>query len=58
MDKKVAKKIKMLDGITLAEWKKISYIIDTAFKQKGYELECSLKLTSDEAEKVIRAQFG
>lgn len=58
MNENIIEKLKMLDGITLSEWKKLSYIIDTTFKHKESELERSLKLTFEEAEKVTHAQFG
>lgn len=58
MNENILEKLKMLDGITLIEWKKLRYIIDTSFKQKESELERSLKLTFEETEKVTHQQFG
>ena len=51
-------KVKGLEGLSFNDWERIKRIVDTMFRKKEKEFEKNLKLSSDNAETVIREQFG
>lgn len=47
-DEKIKEKIKLLDGLSYPEWRKLAFIMNNAFDRKKRELERNLKLSSDD----------
>lgn len=48
MNEHIKHYIQALQGITAAEWKKLSYVINGSFEQQKNELEKELQLASAE----------
>lgn len=47
-----------LDGISYERWEKLKLGIDRQFEQQKKELNKTIQLSSCEAAKLIRSQFG
>lgn len=58
MNEKVKEYIKLLDGISLAEWDKLKTAIDITFNSKQKELDKDIKLDTETANKMYKYHFG
>ncbi|MGN1133346.1 MAG: hypothetical protein ACI4RN_02710 [Oscillospiraceae bacterium] len=57
MKKEIIEKAKMLAGISLSDWKMLSFVVNESFNKKEKELERDLKLSTSEIEKFIHERF-
>lgn len=58
MDEKLEVIIKSLNGLSYPDWQRISTAVERSFQQKRKELDCAIKLSSDEIVMLIQSQFG